>query len=356
MYTEKINEIVEYITRNELDAFWISSPKNIEYLTGFKCDPHERVLGLCIKSNGDVSILCPMLEENAAKKKTKNISIMGYMDTENAFEKFKTLTGELKKIAIESNHLTVERLRLLQEHMMVEGYGMAEQYLKNMRKYKSEEEIENIRNAASLADKAMAVAKENLKEGITELELKTIIDTEMKKLGVKNMSFDTMVLFGKNAADPHGESGKTKLQKGDYALFDLGCDYEGYASDETRTMAFGEVSEEAKKIYDIVYRANTEAIKAVKPGVKFSDLDKIARDIITEAGYGEYFTHRLGHGMGLEVHEYPDVSSTTHDLLEEGMVFTIEPGIYVPEVAGVRLEDDILVTKNGYEVLTKYPK
>lgn len=165
-----------------------------------------------------------------------------------------------------------------------------------------------------------------------------------------------MVLFGDHAASPHGTPGDRELQDNEYVLFDLGVIVNHYCSDMTRTVKFGTPENQAQEIYDIVLKAETTAIKAIKPGVKLKAIDKIARDIISEAGYGEYFPHRLGHGLGLEEHEYQDVSSTNENVLEAGMVITIEPGIYVPNVAGVRIEDDILVTENGYEILTRYDK
>lgn len=170
------------------------------------------------------------------------------------------------------------------------------------------------------------------------------------------MSFDTMVLSGPKTASPHGKPGDRKIQKGDFVLFDLGVIYEGYCSDITRTVSFGKPSDAQKDVYETVRQAEQAAVDAVKPGVRAMDLDKIARDVITEAGYGEFFTHRLGHGLGISVHEFPSVTGTNEMELIEGMVFTIEPGIYDPSITGVRIEDDVVVTKDGVEVLTKYPK
>ncbi len=353
---EKIEKIRKYLEKENLNAFLVTNPTNIFYLTGFACDPHERLLALIVKKD-KMCMLVPALEYEVAKQNArKEIKIVGYLDTEDGYEKLKNLSGTLTYLGVEKSHLTVERLERIIKTFEVKDYFRIDEVIINMRKYKTEDEVLNLKEATRLSDIAIDIARKNMKEGITELELKSIIEYEMKKIGAKSMSFDTIVLFGKNAANPHGESGTTKLRKGDLALFDLGVYYNGYASDETRTFKFGDVSEEASKIYDIVLKANTSAIKACKPGVKFSELDKIARDIISDAGYGQYFTHRLGHGLGIDVHEFPDVSSKTDDVLEEGMVFTIEPGIYKPGVAGVRIEDDILVTKNGCEVLTKYEK
>lgn len=195
-----------------------------------------------------------------------------------------------------------------------------------------------------------------LKEGVTEREVVNHIENEIKKYGVNEMSFDTMVLFGDHAAAPHGTPGDRQLKNNEYVLFDLGVIYNHYCSDITRTVAFGQPDDKAQAIYDIVLKAEQTAIQHIKPGVTISELDDIARGIITEAGYGEYFPHRLGHGLGLEAHEYQDISSTNQNSLEAGMVLTIEPGIYVPNVAGVRIEDDILVTEDGYESLSGYKK
>lgn len=353
---EKIKKIQEYLVKNNVSACLIAKPTNIYYLTNFLCDPHERLLLLVVKKDS-LEMLVPEMEYESAKSKINcDIKLVPYLDTENGFRKLKDISGELETVAIEKEYMTVDWLEKISFEFKVKNILNISPFIIDMRKYKSYDEIEKIKKAARLADEALSIAKENIHEGITELELKSIIEFEMKKRGASGMSFDTIVLFGENAANPHGESGKTKLRKNDLVLVDLGVWYRSYASDETRTFFFGEPKEEAKKIYEIVKRANMEAIKHVKPGVSFSYIDKIARDIIENEGYGKYFTHRLGHGLGLEVHEYPDVSSSTNDLIEENMVFTIEPGIYKHGVAGVRIEDDILVTKDSCIVLTKTEK
>ncbi len=353
---EKIKYIQKILREKNIDAAIITKPTNIYYLTGFSCDPHERLLALIIGKD-KISLLVPAMEFESAKSSLRvKLDLISYLDTEDGYANLFKLTGKLENVLLEKTHLTIDRLERIQKIFEIKSFNECDNLIADMRKYKSSDEIEKLIEATRLSDIAIDIAKNNLREGITELELKSIIEFEMKKLGVKSMSFDTIVLFGKNAANPHGESGTTKLKKGDYALFDLGVWYEGYASDETRTFEFGKVSDEAKTIYELVKKANMEAIKACKPGMKFSEIDKIARDIITEGGYGEYFTHRLGHGLGMEVHEFPDVSQSTDDILEENMVFTIEPGIYKPGVAGVRIEDDIVVTKDGCMVLTKYEK
>ncbi|MCH4534978.1 M24 family metallopeptidase [Staphylococcus haemolyticus] len=349
----KIEKITKQLQHEQADAAWITTPLNVFYFTGYRSEPHERLFALLITANGDQTLYCPKMEVEEVKNSPFNGKIIGYLDTENPFE---IDPSSFNKLLIESEHLTVKRQRELTQNFGVQHYGDIDQTIKELRNIKNESEIENIREAAKLADKCIEIGTEFLKVGVTEREVVNHIENEIKKIGVSEMSFDTMVLFGDHAASPHGTPGERKLVKDEYVLFDLGVIYNHYCSDMTRTVKFGTPSEEAQTIYNIVLEAETNAIETIKAGVPLQDIDKIARNIISDAGYGDYFPHRLGHGLGLEEHEYQDVSSTNSNLLEAGMVITIEPGIYVPNVAGVRIEDDILVTENGYEILTNYDK
>lgn len=349
----KIEKITKQLQHEQADAAWITTPLNVFYFTGYRSEPHERLFALLITANGDQTLYCPKMEVEEVKNSPFEGKIIGYLDTENPFE-IDPLS--FNKLLIESEHLTVKRQRELTQNFGVQHYGDIDQTIKELRNIKNESEIEYIREAAKLADKCIEIGTEFLKVGVTEREVVNHIENEIKKFGVSEMSFDTMVLFGDHAASPHGTPGERKLVKDEYVLFDLGVIYNHYCSDMTRTVKFGTPSEEAQTIYNIVLEAETNAIEAIRAGVPLQDIDKIARDIISDAGYGDYFPHRLGHGLGLEEHEYQDVSSTNSNLLEAGMVITIEPGIYVPNVAGVRIEDDILVTENGYEILTHYDK
>ena len=349
----KIEKITKQLQHEQADAAWITTPLNVFYFTGYRSEPHERLFALLITANGDQTLYCPKMEVEEVKNSPFEGKIIGYLDTENPFE-IDPLS--FNKLLIESEHLTVKRQRELTQNFGVQHYGDIDQTIKELRNIKNESEIENIREEAKLADKCIEIGTEFLKVGVTEREVVNHIENEIKKFGVSEMSFDTMVLFGDHAASPHGTPGERKLVKDEYVLFDLGVIYNHYCSDMTRTVKFGTPSEEAQTIYNIVLEAETNAIEAIRAGVPLQDIDKIARDIISDAGYGDYFPHRLGHGLGLEEHEYQDVSSTNSNLLEAGMVITIEPGIYVPNVAGVRIEDDILVTENGYEILTQYEK
>ncbi|KRG10412.1 M24 family metallopeptidase [Staphylococcus sp. NAM3COL9] len=349
----KLEQITTELKSQQAGAAWITTPLNIFYFTGYLSDPHERLLALLIKENGEQVLFCPQLEVDEVKTSPFEGEVIGYLDTENALDKY---TFTVNKLLVEAEHLTVKRQRELVEAFNVQTFGDIDQTIKDLRNVKSENEIASIQKACELADKCIEIGVDFLKEGVTERQVVNHIENAIKYYGVNEMSFDTMVLFGDHAASPHGTPGDRQLQKDEYVLFDLGVIYNNYCSDMTRTIKFGEPNDKAQEIYNVVLKAEQEAIAAIKPGVTIKDVDDIARNIISDAGYGDYFPHRLGHGLGLEEHEYQDVSSSNTNQFVAGMVVTVEPGIYVPGVAGVRIEDDILVTEDGNKSLTGYEK
>ena len=356
----KINQISSYLKDNNLDAAFITTPDNVFYVSGFRSNPHERLLGVVLFQDATPLLICPKMEVPDAKAAGWAFDIVGHQDTDNPWHLLReAIAGkdiQIGQLAVEKSHMTIERLEALQELFPETSFVRLDDQLNAMRVVKDERELDILRKAASYADYAIEVGVSEIAEGKTELEILTAIELALKKKGISHMSFDTMVLSGKKTASPHGKPGDRKIQKGDFVLFDLGVIYEGYCSDITRTVSFGEPSEAQREVYETVRKAEQDAVDAVKPGIRAMDLDKIARDVITEAGYGEFFTHRLGHGLGISVHEFPSLTGTNEMELIEGMVFTIEPGIYDPSITGVRIEDDVVVTKNGVEVLTKYPK
>lgn len=358
-YMSKLKQLQDYLIKNNWDAAFITTPDNVFYFSGFKSEPHERLLGVMVFKDAEPFLICPKMEMPDVVAAGWTFDVVGHEDTENAWDVVaKTVAAHnvsFNTLAIEKSHLTVERLEALQQRFETLKFVNIDEKVNALRICKDEEELVKLRKAAELADYAIQVGCDAIAEGITEMEILNTIESAIKAKGYA-MSFDTMVLAGEKAASPHGTPGDRKVQKGDFILFDLGVIYEGYCSDITRTVAFGQPSEEQMNIYNTVRQANEAAIDAVKPGVRAMDLDKIARDVITDAGYGDYFTHRLGHGLGISVHEFPSINGANELPLNEGTVFTIEPGVYKSDVAGVRIEDDVVVTNNGVEVLTKFTK
>ena len=356
----KVNQLESYLNELGIDAAFITNPDNVFYFSGFKSNPHERLLGVMIFKDAEPFLICPQMEMPDAKNAGWEGDIIGHTDTENSMDILQRAVseraGNLSKIAIEKSHMTVERLDALNEAFGSLQILALDNRINAMRVIKDERELQILREAAALADYAIEVGAKTLKEGITEIEVMTEIELALKKRGVTHMSFDTTVLSGPKAASPHGKTGDRKIQKGDLVLFDLGVVHKGYCSDITRTLAFGEPNDEQIEIYNLVLQAELASLEAVKPGVTAAELDEAARNVITDAGYGEFFTHRLGHGLGISVHEFPSLHGSNNLIIEKGMVFTLEPGVYVPGKVGVRIEDDVAVTETGVEVLTKYPK
>ena len=356
----KLTKLQSFLKQQQLDAALITDPHNIFYLTGFNSDPKERLLAVMVFADAEPFLICPAMEASDAKAAGWKGEIAGHADTQDAMQVLYDTAAKrkqpMKRIAIEKAHMIVERYDAINRFFQSPEIHSIDGQMNAMRVIKDEAELDILRHAASLADYAIEVAAGVMQEGMTEIELMTEIETALKKRGITHMSFDTTVLTGPKAASPHGKTGERKIERGDLVLMDLGVIYEGYCSDITRTLAFGEPSEQAKKVYDIVKRSEQAALDAVRPGVTAAELDGIARQTIEDAGYGEYFTHRLGHGLGISVHEFPSIHGGNDMPLEAGMVFTIEPGIYVTDQVGVRIEDDLVVTEDGYEVLTKFPK
>ena len=222
---------------------------------------------------------------------------------------------------------------------------------------KDASEIELLRCATDLAEGVLHDLLPELTEGILERELAAQFVYEFKRRGASGPSFDPMALFGSHSSLPHGMPGDRALKSGDIVLLDFGCVLNGYCSDLTRTFAFGRIPPGwFEEIYAVTLEAQLTALEAVKPGVPCSDVDAVARDIIRDAGYGDYFGHGLGHGVGLEVHESPRLNMQSQAVLEPGMAVTVEPGIYLPGKGGVRIEDLVIVTGDGCDILTRTPK
>lgn len=361
MNQEKINELKIWMNQEAVDVAYITNPTSIAYLSGFTSDPHERVLALFISLQADPFLFTPALETESAKQSSWSYDVVGYLDTENPWQVIanELLTRYVKKqtIALEKNSLSLDRYEALSELLPTSDFSKdVGPVLQKLQLRKTKQEIDTMIEAGNWADVAFEIGFSAIKEGVKEKEIVAEIEYQLKRQGVSKMSFDTTVLVGPHAASPHGEPNDTPVKPNELVLFDLGVLYKGYCSDATRTVAYQEPTKFQEKIYHIVLEAQLAAQSAVKPGVTAHQLDKIARDVIESYGYKEAFNHRLGHGIGASIHEYPSIVAGNDLVIEEGMCFSIEPGIYLPDQIGVRIEDCIYVTEDGCKPFTKTSK
>ncbi len=228
--------------------------------------------------------------------------------------------------------------------------------ISELRTIKDYLEIDKIKKAIQKAEEAFYYILKYIKEGYTERSIAIEMEHYIKLKGSEDIAFDLLIQGGENSSMPHYKAGEKKIFKDMPILLDFGALYGYYNSDMTRTVYFGNFASDFKEVYDIVLNAQEKAIKAIRPGVKASEIDAVARNYITESGYGDFFGHGLGHGIGIEVHENPKINRQSDTILQKGMVFSVEPGIYLPKKFGVRIEDLVLVTESGCEVLSSMPK
>jgi Xaa-Pro dipeptidase len=351
--TSRVNRILDKLSGLDLDQLLICDPTAIFYLTGKWIFPGERFMALILKRDGAPTLIVSELfrfdEEIGVNK-------IYFKDTDNIVPIVAGCLDERKHLGVDKNLAARFLLPMMEERIAV-GFLNASIAVDMTRSVKDEIEREKMRQASIVNDKAMDKFKGLVQTGISELEVAGQMLDIYKSLGASGYSFDPIVAFGPNAADPHHMPDDTRLQEGDTVLFDVGCVLNDYCSDMTRTFFYkAEPDAEGKKVYELVKRANQEAEDMLKAGIPLCDVDAKARDIITEGGYGPNFTHRLGHFIGVETHEYGDVSAANKNLTEVGNTFSIEPGIYVPGGIGVRIEDLVLITEDGREVLNSYSK
>ncbi|MCF0113790.1 MAG: aminopeptidase P family protein [Erysipelotrichaceae bacterium] len=345
---DRINNLQQLLIDKHTDACLISDPDCMHYFIQKKFHCGERMVVLLIKKTGKPVLF---LNKMFPCEPTELFDLVNFDDTEDAVAILaKYVEGT---IAIDKTWNAGFLLKLM-SYLPEAKFINATEYSDLIRSIKSEEELEKMREASRLNDKVMERVKTLIKVGKTEAQLRDEIDAAFLEIAHSTPSFETIVAFKENGANPHAEPSDKVLEEGMGIIIDMGCKYENYCSDMTRTFFLKENT--MKEVYDTVLKANLAGIAAVKPGVRFKDIDHAARKVIEEAGYGEYFIHRLGHGIGLSVHEPYDVSATDEIIVQPGMCFSIEPGIYLPGIGGVRIEDLVVCTKDGVEVLNHYPK
>lgn len=331
-----------------VDALWVSQPANVRALTGFTSPGDGKVLVTL-----DAATLYTDARYTVQAREESSLPQFIARPPETFKHAAESLKGQ--RVGFEADNLTVAGLEDLKEYWPDAELVALRGVIQGLRQIKTADEIAAIRAAQDLADQVFAEVRPLIVAGARELDIALEIETRLRKAGGEN-AFDIIVASGLRGAMPHGHASGRVIEDGELVTVDMGAYLNGYNSDMTRTVAVGTPSDEMRRVYNAVLESEEAAIAAVKPGVRAADLDKIARDILTGHGLGEAFAHSLGHGVGLEVHEGPGLRDTSEDVLAAGMVITIEPGAYLPDVGGVRIEDLLLVTEDGYEVLSHSPK
>lgn len=337
-----------FLEKEGLEGAILFHPKNLYYFTGF-----TGTTAIAFVSKERAVIITDSRYTEQAKLQCPQFEVMEYQ--ESALHTLGNIIGkELGLIAFEGNQISYEQFIKLEKalpHKTLKSFS-----LEPLRAVKTEAELKLLRKAAQIADEAFEELLKQLKVGMTENEARLILEMEMLKRGSSEPSFETIVASGYRSALPHGTATDKVIEEGDFVTFDFGAVYKGYHSDMTRTIVMGKASDKQKELYQLVLQAQVAGVKAVKAGMLAKDIDKISRSIIIEAGYGSNFGHGLGHGVGLDIHEVPVISFKSEERLEENMLITIEPGIYLPEKMGLRIEDSVIVKATGCEIITHTPK
>lgn len=348
---ERVDALRQLMAAGRIDGVLAYSNENRRYLSGFTGSTGFVVIGRNV-----AEFITDFRYKEQAAIQCKGFEVV--IQSNNLMEKLAEALRRdgIKRLGIEEDFMTVGFCEDLKTAMPGVELVPARSVFARLRVTKDASEIENIRKAAGIADEAFKHMLGYIRAGMREAEVALELEFFMRKKGASALSFDSIVASGVRSSLPHGKASEKVIEDGEFLTLDFGCVYNGYCSDMTRTVFIGKATEKHRKIYDIVLRAQVEALKGIKPGVSGKAVDKIAREIISSEGYGEYFGHGLGHGVGLAVHEDPRLSPLGENILEAGMIVTDEPGIYIPEFGGVRIEDLVLVTENGAETLSKSPK
>lgn len=354
IFEERRQKVYRALKKDGIEKAVFGDPRSINYMTGTKITPYERFYGLVLDPKTQKSVMVnPCLDSGCMKGTMEEYT---YSDIDGPIHTMRRILNGTREIAIDTQYFPIVVGNMF-DNLGCSYRGIGD-IIARLRMIKDKKEISLIQRAASIVDEALEYVSGQIKPGMTENELKMMLYTYMAQVpGFITDEFIILVLAGANSANPHGISSDYSFKEGDIVLIDFCAYYMHYWSDITRCLFIEHIgNSRLAEIYNIVHEANLAAIGAVRPGVKASEIDNTARNYITNAGFGEFFLHRTGHGLGLSVHEEPYITNDNNLILEEGMIFTIEPGIYIKELGGVRIEDDVLVTKDGCSILTKTSK
>ncbi|MEW6065416.1 peptidase M24 [Desulforamulus profundi] len=349
---KRLEQLRRQMSQKGIPYLLITKPENRLYLSGF-----TGTTGVLLIGQETADFLADFRYVEQVKQQSPRFNVVK-IEQGSAFGTASEVLRKYKseKLFFEEEHLTVKQYHELKEQLRDIGLAPGSGLVEELRMIKDEREISAIRRAMEIGDKAFAHILKYVKPGISERELALELEFFMRRQGATGVAFETIMASGLRSALPHGVASDRQLQFGDLLTMDFGAVYQGYNSDMTRTVVLGEPDEKQQEIYSIVLAAQLAGLAAVREGVTAREVDEAARQVITDRGYGEYFGHGTGHGVGLAIHERPRVAAKDETVLKAGMVVTVEPGIYLPGWGGVRIEDSVLVTGEGCEILTSSPK
>ena len=346
MRWERIDNVRAQMAQRGMSSLVVSDPMSIYYLTGIYIEPGERMLALLVQPQSAKLYVNALFPVEPVEGLDMCVLHDGYEPTEQLARDVSGVVG------VDKNWPSRFLLALMERAHITPVNGSAA--VDVCRMLKDADELAQLRAASAGNDRVMEQSLKAIREGMTERELAGIMNEIYSAEGMPAVAFEPLICFGENGAFPHHTTGERKLQPGDSIIIDTGHRLGMYCSDMTRTVFFKRVSDEQRRVYEIVERANRAAEALAGPGVKLNAIDAAARDVIAQAGYGDMFTHRTGHGIGIDVHEPPDVAATNPEPAQPGMVFSVEPGIYLPGRFGVRIEDLVAITPEGCEVLNHH--
>jgi Xaa-Pro aminopeptidase len=349
-YFFRINKLREEMSRRKLDGYLIQDRMDQYWLTGFTGED-----GAVLVTQRAVHLLTDGRFDEAADREAPYARkiLRKKRSPEETAKQFRQ--ARVIRVGFNRDHMTVGDFDALRKAAAPIKLAPTDSLIRPHRALKDAGEVERLRVAIRVAEQAFQTLRHWLRPGLTEREIAAQLAFEMQKLGAQGETFPAIVAAGPSSSLPHYEPGAARLEADQILLIDWGARVDWYGSDLTRVVWLGKLSAQLRQIFDVVRQAHDRAIEAVRPGIKAKAVDRVARDVITKAGYGKRFNHGLGHGLGIVAHESPRVAKTSTDVLQAGMVITIEPGIYLPGIGGVRIEDDVLVTETGYEVLSSLP-
>lgn len=361
VHTQRQTKLAELLKQNGLDALALNAGPSQTYFSDLHFHLMERP-AIILFGPGKTSVtIVPEFERAKADNLDYQVEVITFDENPDnwqaAFKDAAAAFGKVTRIGVEGLRMRVMELRCLESAFAGAKFEQAEALIAQMRMRKDASEVAAMQRAAEIAEAALNATLKKVKVGMTEKQIASELVQQLYAHGSDTeLPFQPIVAAGANSANPHATVSDRKLQNGDLLLFDWGASYNGYLSDITRTFAVGEIEPEFKRIYEIVKLANQVGRDASKPGAPCSAVDEAAREAIEDSGYGQYFTHRTGHGLGLEPHEEPYMRAGNEMILEPGMTFTVEPGIYLDGRGGVRIEDNVVITEDGARTLTSFPR